>query len=180
MRHLRLLSLAVLSLAALAACSAAAPGWTYAPAPAVTPAPSAAASAGASGTPASGGPAPSAASGAPASGAPASGAPAPSSTPAASSATGAVVISAFGIKFEQTTVNAPAGKPFQISFENKDPGTPHNVVIHQADANGAVLFNGTVFSGVETRVYDVPALAAGTYAFVCIVHPTMVGTLNVQ
>ena len=178
MRHLRLLSIAVLSLVALAACSAAAPGWTYAPAPAVTPAPSAAASAGTSGPPASGGPAPSAASGAPASGAPASGAPA--GTPAASSATGAVVISAFGIKFEQATVNAPAGKPFQISFENKDPGTPHNVVIHQADANGAVLFNGTVFSGVETRVYDVPALAAGTYAFVCIVHPTMVGTLNVQ
>ena len=175
MRHLRLLSLAVLSLAAIAACSSAAPSWTYAPAPPVTPAPSAAASAGASGTPASGGPVPSAASGAPA-----SGASSPSGTPAASSATSAVVISAFGIKYEQTTVNAPAGTPFQISFENKDPGTPHNVVIHQGDASGAVLFSGVVFSGVETRAYDVPALAAGTYAFVCIVHPTMVGTLNVQ
>ena len=174
MRHLRLFSLAVLSLAAFAACSSATPGWTYAPAPSVTPAPSGAASAGASGAPA-----PSGASGAPAPSA-ASGAPAPSSTPAASSATGAVVISASGIKYEQTTVCAPAGKPFQISFENKDAGTPHNVVIHQGDASGAVLFSGVVFSGVETRAYDVPALAAGTYAFVCIVHPTMVGTLNVQ
>lgn len=179
MRHLRLFSLAVLSLAAFAACSSATPGWTYAPAPSVTPAPSGAASAGMSGAPASGAPAPSAASGAPAPSA-ASGAPAPSSTPAASSATGAVVISASGIKYEQTTVSAPAGKPFQISFENKDAGTPHNVVIHQGDASGAVLFSGVVFSGVETRAYDVPALAAGTYAFVCIVHPTMVGTLNVQ
>ncbi len=170
MRPLRLFSLAVLSLAAFAACSSATPGWTYAPAPSVTPAPSGAASAGASGAPASGAPAPSAASGAPA----------PSSTPAASSATGAVVISASGIKYEQTTVSAPAGKPFQISFENKDAGTPHNVVIHQGDASGAVLFSGVVFSGVETRAYDVPALAAGTYAFVCVVHPTMVGTLNVQ
>lgn len=170
MRHLRLFSLAVLSLAAFAACSSATPGWTYAPAPSVTPAPSGAASAGMSGAPASGAPAPSAASGAPA----------PSSTPAASSATGAVVISASGIKYEQTTVSAPAGKPFQISFENKDAGTPHNVVIHQGDASGAVLFSGVVFSGVETRAYDVPALAAGTYAFVCVVHPTMVGTLNVQ
>ena len=174
MRHLRLFSLAVLSLAAFAACSSATPGWTYAPAPSVTPAPSGAASAGASGAPA-----PSGASGAPAPSA-ASGAPAPSSTPAASSATGAIVISASGIKFEQTTVSAPAGKPFQISFENKDAGTPHNVVIHQGDASGAVLFSGVVFNGVETRTYDVPALAAGTYAFVCIVHPTMVGTLNVQ
>ena len=170
MRHVRLFSLAVLSLAAFAACSSATPGWTYAPAPSVTPAPSGAASAGASSAPASAAPAPSAGSGAPA----------PSSTPAASSATGAVVISASGIKYEQTTVSAPAGKPFQISFENKDAGTPHNVVIHQGDASGAVLFSGVVFSGVETRVYDVPALAAGTYAFVCIVHPTMVGTLNVQ
>jgi plastocyanin len=27
--------------------------------------------------------------------------------------------------------------------------------------------------------YDVPALPAGPYAFVCTVHPQMTGTLNV-
>lgn len=171
MRHLRLLSLAVLSLAAIAACTSAAPGWTYAPAPSVTPAPSAAASGGASDAPASVGP----------SGAPASGAPVPSGTPAASSATGVVAISALGIKFEQTTVKAPASTPFQISFENKDAGTPHDVVIHLGDAGGAELFKGEIFNGVETRVYNVPALDAGAYTFVCSVHPTtMIGTLNVE
>ena len=150
MRHLRLLSLAVLSLAAIAACSSAAPGWTYAPAPPVTPAPSGAAS------------------------------DAPSDAPAPTSDAGVVAISALGIKFEQTAVTAPAGKPFQISFDNKDAGTPHNVAIHVGDAGGAELFKGEIFNGVATQVYDVPALNAGAYAFVCTVHPTMIGTLDVE
>lgn len=117
-------------------------------------------------------------------------APAPSKTPAPSSAGSAepsasanlnvVVISALNIQYEQTTVTAPAGVPFQIQFENKDAGTPHNVSIHQGGATGAELFKGTIFNGIETRTYDVPALDAGQYAFVCTVHPTMVGTLVVQ
>jgi Copper binding proteins, plastocyanin/azurin family. len=117
-------------------------------------------------------------------------APAPSMTPRPSSAASAepsgssspnlVTISALGIKYEQATVTAHAGTPFQIAFENKDPGTPHNVSIHQGGATGAELFKGTVFNGVATQTYEVPALDAGTYAFVCTVHPTMVGTLTVQ
>lgn len=102
------------------------------------------------------------------------------SGPAGSGNLNVVVISAQGVKFEQTTVTAPADTPFQIQFENKDPGTPHNLAIHLGDANGAELFKGVVFSGVATQVYDVPALDAGSYAFVCTVHPTMVGTLNAE
>lgn len=102
------------------------------------------------------------------------------SGPAGSANPNLVVISALGIKFEQTTVTAPADTPFQIQFENKDAGTPHNVAIHLGSPTGAELFKGEVFSGVATRVYDVPALDAGAYAFVCTVHPTMVGTLNAE
>ena len=117
-------------------------------------------------------------------------APAPSMTPVPSSAASAapggsanpnvVTISALGVKYEQTEVTAPAGVSFQIAFTNKDAGVPHNVSIHQGGATGAELFKGTVFNGVETRTYDVPPLDAGTYAFVCTVHPTMVGTLTVK
>lgn len=118
-------------------------------------------------------------------------APAPSPTPVPSSAASApapsasananvVSISALGVKYEQDSVTAPAGKAFQIAFENKDPGTPHNVSIHQGGPTGTELFKGTVFSGVATQTYDVPALAAGQYSFVCTVHPTMIGTLTVQ
>jgi plastocyanin len=111
---------------------------------------------------------------------PSSAASAEASGPAGSGNLNVVTISAQGVKFEQTTVTSPAGTPFQIQFENKDPGTPHNIAIHLGDANGAELFKGEVFSGVATRVYNVPALDAGSYAFVCTVHPTMVGTLNAQ
>ena len=116
--------------------------------------------------------------------------PAPSVTPPPSSAASAeasgsanpnlVMISALGVKFEQTSVTAPADTPFQVQFENKDPGTPHNVALHLGDVNGAELFKGEIFNGVATRVYDVPALDAGAYAFVCTVHPTMTGTLTVE
>ena len=117
--------------------------------------------------------------------------PAPSVTPPPAASAGAsgptgsgsadlVMISASGVKFEQTTVTAPADTPFQISFENKDPGTPHNIALHLGDVNGAELFKGEVFAGVATRVYNVPALDAGSYAFVCTVHPTMTGTLTVE
>lgn len=119
-------------------------------------------------------------------------APAPSLTPPPSSAASAgasapasanpnvVMISAFGIKFEQTEVTAPAGKPFQIAFENKDPGTPHNVAIHAGSATGTELFKGDIFNGPATKTYDVPALPAGQYTFACTVHNNMTGILDAK
>jgi cytochrome c oxidase subunit 2 len=92
----------------------------------------------------------------------------------------ALDITAEGVKFVQTSVTAPADKPFQIKFDNKDPATPHNVAIHDGSPTGAEVFKGEVFPGVATKTYDVPALKAGTYAFVCTVHPTMTGTMTVQ
>jgi len=43
-----------------------------------------------------------------------------------------------------------------------------------------VVFRGDVFSGVKTQVYNVPAQPAGTYKFMCTVHPTMTGTATLQ
>ena len=116
--------------------------------------------------------------------------PAPSTTPApsveasavpsASNASGAVAISAQNIAFDPTTVTVRAGKPFQIAFANNDAGVPHNIAIHKGDAGGAEAFKGEIFPGVATKTYDVPALDAGTYAFVCTVHPNMVGTMTTQ
>jgi cytochrome c oxidase subunit 2 len=104
--------------------------------------------------------------------------PAPSGDPGASAppAGPVVKVSAFNILFEQTALTAPAGVPFQIEFENKDASIPHNVEIK--DAGGASVFSGEIFNGVETRTYDVPALAAGAYTFLCTVHPAMTGTLT--
>jgi plastocyanin len=163
MRVARPLSVALLSIVVVAGCATASAGWTYAPAPSVTPPPAPSGSATASGP------------------APSGSAPAPSgSTPSGSGNLVVVQISALNIKYEQTALTAPANTPFQVSFENKDAGVPHNVTLHLGDTNGAELFKGEIFNGVATRVYDVPALDAGSYAFVCSVHPTMIGTLTVQ
>lgn len=91
-----------------------------------------------------------------------------------------IKLSALGIEYEQTAITAPADVPFRIEFENKDAGVPHNVAIHEGSPTGTAAYTGEVFNGVATKTYDVPALAAGPYAFVCTVHPTMTGTLTVQ
>ena len=148
----RLLFALTLSAVALtaAACSAdTAPGWTYA---APTVAPSTDSSVAPSGD---------------ASVAPSGGSSAPSD--------GVVQISAANVVFEQTEVSAPADAPFTIHFNNKE-AVPHNVAIN--DAAGAQKFNGELITGPKEIDYAVPALAAGDYTFVCIVHPNMKGTLK--
>ena len=90
-----------------------------------------------------------------------------------------VSVEAKGVAFVQTTWTGPAGKPFTIAFDNEDAGTPHNIEIQ--DASGTVVFKGDIFSGVATKIYQVPALTAGSYKFLCIVHPTaMTGTATIQ
>ncbi len=116
--------------------------------------------------------------------------PAPSATPAPSGAASAqpsgsgnpnlIKITALAFKYDPLTATAPANVSFQVSFDNQDAGVPHNISLHLGDVNGAELFKGPIFNGVETRVYDVPPLDAGAYAFVCTVHPTMIGTLTVK
>jgi plastocyanin len=148
----RPLLLLVIALAmVLAACaSTAGPGWTYAPPTEAPPSQ----------------PAPSVA--------PSSEAPSD-----AGGGGGGVVIKeiAQGVQFVNKDLSAPADTPFQIEFDNQDAGTPHNIEIK--DASGGVVFKGEIFSGVATKVYDIPALPAGTYPFVCTVHPNMIGTLTV-
>ena len=77
-------------------------------------------------------------------------------------------------------MSAPANVPFKIEFDNRDPGTPHNVAIHQGSPTGPEIFKGEIFPGPAKRTYDIPALQAGTYGFVCSVHANMTGTLTVN
>lgn len=100
-------------------------------------------------------------------------APAPAVTPVP----GAVVIVAQGTAFTTQRLTAPAGVDFTLWFDNRDHEL-HNV--HVTDANGAPGFTGQTFIGPEARTEIVPAMPAGTYQFICDVHPTMTGELVVQ
>ena len=106
------------------------------------------------------------------------GSPAPSGGPGGPGSPGGLALTAEGIKFNVSTLAAPADKPFTITFDNKDVGTPHDVDI--TDGSGAKLFEGEVFSGPAVKTYDVPALKAGTYKFLCSIHPALMsGELTV-
>ena len=105
-----------------------------------------------------------------------------SASPAAAASTDpnakVVTVTAQNIAFTTTTVTAPAGAAFTLSFDNEDASIPHDVQIK--DASGAQVFKTDVFPGVAKRDYPVPALKAGSYPFACTVHPNMTGTLTVQ
>ena len=90
--------------------------------------------------------------------------------------TGDATIVAKDIKFQTTSVTLAAGTPSAIVFDNQD-GAPHNIDIK--DASGAEVFKGEIVSSSKVT-YQVPALAAGTYTFICDVHPDMKGTIMVQ
>jgi plastocyanin len=100
------------------------------------------------------------------------GGPPPASGPAAD-----VTLTAKNIAFDTTTLTAPAGKPFKLALNNQDTA-PHNVAFK--DSSGKALWAGEPFQGPKTTVYDVPAIPAGSYTFLCTVHPSMTGTVNVQ
>jgi plastocyanin len=96
--------------------------------------------------------------------------------PAGSPSGDAVTVVAKDLKFATPAITAKAGSAFTIAFDNQD-GAPHNIAV--SDASGAKVFKGDIVAGKQVA-YQVPALAAGTYSFICEVHPDMKGTLTVD
>jgi plastocyanin len=88
----------------------------------------------------------------------------------------AVTVVARDIAFQTSDVTVKAGAPVTIAFDNQD-GAPHNIAI--SDANGQSVFKGEIVSSRQVT-YNVPALAAGTYSFICEVHPNMKGTITAK
>ena len=90
---------------------------------------------------------------------------------------GGAVITAQSIAYDPQQLDVPAGRPFQLLFENRE-GAPHNVTIY--DEAGAPLFVGEIFGGPGSRTYDVSAMPAGAYRFRCDVHPEMTGAVTAR
>jgi plastocyanin len=102
------------------------------------------------------------------------------SAPASEPPTGNIQISAKNLNFEPDSAEIPAGTAFKIDFDNEDSATVHDIDIHLSNPGGEVVFDGATLAGPASATYDVPALAAGTYAFVCSVHAEMQGTMNAK
>ena len=83
--------------------------------------------------------------------------------------------------FDPTTLSAKPNTAFTLTFDNQDPTAPHNVVINDPSGTAVPMGDTAFFQGPQKKSYAVPALKAGTYAFLCQVHPsTMKGTLEVK
>ncbi|HET7182690.1 MAG TPA: cupredoxin domain-containing protein [Candidatus Limnocylindrales bacterium] len=85
------------------------------------------------------------------------------------------------IAFDIKSLDVAANTGFAINFDNQDPaGVQHNVEIR--DATGQVLQDQPVIDGGQKTTYVYSGLPAGTYTFICKVHPipAMTGTLTVK
>jgi Cupredoxin-like domain/Predicted integral membrane protein (DUF2269) len=86
-----------------------------------------------------------------------------------------VALEASELSFGVRRLVAPADERLTLRFSN-DSSVAHNVSIYRHD--GEPLFRGEVFTGPRVIEYAIPALAPGSYQFVCDVHPQqMTGTL---
>ena len=103
--------------------------------------------------------------------------PAASPTPVAVPAVPEISASS-AVSFDTKLLIVPAGRPFDLVFNNKNAGVPHNVKIGDSAAMATVLFDGEVVTGPTQVTYHVPAIAAGDYYFECKIHVNMNGTLR--
>lgn len=86
-----------------------------------------------------------------------------------------VTLAAIDLAWDATCLRAVADEPLTISVENRDEGVQHN--LHLTDAPGEAAT--PLAPGPTTQELDV-TLAAGDYAYVCDIHPNMVGRLEVD
>jgi mono/diheme cytochrome c family protein len=92
-----------------------------------------------------------------------------------------VKLTAVQIAYDQKELAGPADKQFGIDFKQQDSGVGgHNVEIR--DSGGQTLFKGQVLTDPGETTYTIPALKAGTYTYICSIHPipAMTGTLTVK
>lgn len=83
-----------------------------------------------------------------------------------------------GLTFLPSEVSVARGDTFELT--NVD-AFPHNITSVARTRRGALLFSSaTIDVGQTAPVRGLSALRAGSYAFLCTVHPRMRGVLTVR
>ena len=92
---------------------------------------------------------------------------------------GTLTVTASNLQFDTDTSALPADTAPTITFDNQDAGVQHNMAIYTDDTLSEELFSGALITGPDSAEYAIPALPAGEYYFLCIVHPNMNGAVVV-
>jgi plastocyanin len=100
-----------------------------------------------------------------------SGAAAPASAPAEADLT----VVAKDMAFDTDRISVPAGRPFELFFQNLD-GAPHNIAVYTDASAATPIYVGETITNA-TALYEVPAIESGESFFRCDVHPDMAGIL---
>jgi hypothetical protein len=86
-----------------------------------------------------------------------------------------------GGKWDKYTLGAPAGKVWHIEVVSQEPIGHHNFVVASGKTFPERIYTGKNLLPMATVTYDVPGLPAGSYLFICTVHPeTMTGSLTLK
>ncbi len=85
-------------------------------------------------------------------------------------------VRAVNVAFEPTEIRLPAGTPLRIILDNRDSGVPHDIRVLDGDRE---LATSATISGPGQAEVRFGPLPAGSYRFVCTVHPNMTGTLTI-
>lgn len=81
--------------------------------------------------------------------------------------------------FSPTAITLPAGAQINLTLDNQDAGTAHDIVIYNPD--GSVLAQTDIAIGPVQSSVSFTLGAPGTYAFKCSVHPQqMNGRITAQ
>jgi plastocyanin len=100
-------------------------------------------------------------------------------TPAPTYPPGSIVVTAKDRKFDLDTIRLKADSEVALVFINRD-GDMHNLAIRSRSGfDGDLIFRFDPV-GTSTEVLTVGPIPAGTYYFLCEVHPSMRGTVVVQ
>ena len=92
-----------------------------------------------------------------------------------------VKVVAAHVRWVPSTLAAPAGQVWHIQVDNQDgPPEHHNFVVASGKTFPERIYQSPNFNK-GTFTFDVPALPAGNYLFICTVHAdVMTGTLELR
>ncbi len=89
------------------------------------------------------------------------------------------IVAKSSVSFEASKITLPAKSEVAVVFENEEAGVQHNWEM-LTEANGEVLAEGRIITGVaeDDIIFETPE--PGTYYFQCVVHKNMNGEVIVE